>query len=378
MDKRKTITLFFDFNENWIGGTYYILNIIKSLNVLSDIEKPYINVLYNDEKYIKLIKEINYPFINFLFFEIKTQLFKKIINKISRFFFNTYFFKTKIKHQGIINLYPMQYNISIKNVNGFYFWIPDFQEMYLPELFDKLILKIRKLNHLYLVNNNFPIIFSSYDALNDFNKFYPNNTNKKEVLKFVSIINENYLKLNINDLKLKFNINKKYFIVSNQFWVHKNHKIIIEAAKVLKVKNEDFLFVLTGKEYDKRNPEYLNDLKKEIINCDLIDRFRFLGFIERDEQLQLMNNSIAIVQPSLFEGWSTVVEDAKALNHAIILSDIPIHREQISDNCLFFDPKNSQDLVEKLIISKNNNIITKVFDLKNEQLEFAKKIISIL
>ncbi len=47
--------------------------------------------------------------------------------------------------------------------------------------------------------------------------------------------------------------------------------------------------------------------------------FRFLGFIDRGEQLQLMKNSIAIVQPSLFEGWSTVVEDTKAMQSCNII-----------------------------------------------------------
>jgi hypothetical protein len=54
-----------------------------------------------------------------------------------------------------------------------------------------------------------------------------------------------------------------------------------------------------------------------------------------------MNNCRAVIQPSLFEGWSTVVEDAKALNKWVILSDIAVHREQLSINVDFFNPKDS-------------------------------------
>jgi hypothetical protein len=50
-----------------------------------------------------------------------------------------------------------------------------------------------------------------------------------------------------------------------------------------------------------------------------------VGFIDRAEQTMLLKNAISIVQPSLFEGWSTVVEDAKALNQYMILSDIPVN-----------------------------------------------------
>ena len=228
-----------------------------------------------------------------------------------------------------------------------------------------------------MVKKNYPIVFSSNNALEDFNKFYPENKNRKEVLKFVSVVDDSYSKLNISVLKKKFNLDKDYFIVPNQFWKHKNHTIIIEAAKVLKENKIEFLIVFTGKEFDYRNPNYTIDLKKHIAENGLDDNFRFLGFIDRGEQLQLMKNSIAIVQPSLFEGWSTVVEDTKAINHVILLSDIPLHREQIKDNCVFFNPKDKIALADKLLYAMNNNLVTSNFDVKKEQLHFAKKIISI-
>ena len=61
-----------------------------------------------------------------------------------------------------------------------------------------------------------------------------------------------------------------------------------------------------------------------------------------------MQQAIAIIQPSLFEGWSTVVEDAKAIGQFIVLSSLPIHKEQISTNCLFFEPFDVEDLAEKM------------------------------
>lgn len=42
----------------------------------------------------------------------------------------------------------------------------------------------------------------------------------------------------------------------------------------------------------------------------------------------LMKHAIAIINPSLFEGGSTTVEEAKSLLKVIILSGIPVHREQ--------------------------------------------------
>jgi hypothetical protein len=36
-----------------------------------------------------------------------------------------------------------------------------------------------------------------------------------------------------------------------------------------------------------------------------------------------------LLQPSRYEGWSTAVEDAKALGKIILVSDLTVHREQL-------------------------------------------------
>jgi glycosyltransferase involved in cell wall biosynthesis len=41
-----------------------------------------------------------------------------------------------------------------------------------------------------------------------------------------------------------------------------------------------------------------------------------------------MRASTALINPSLFEGWSTTVEEAKSTGTPMILSDLGVHREQ--------------------------------------------------
>jgi glycosyltransferase involved in cell wall biosynthesis len=60
-----------------------------------------------------------------------------------------------------------------------------------------------------------------------------------------------------------------------------------------------------------------------------------------------------VIQPSLFEGWSTVVEDAKAIGRPLIVSDLPVHKEQTENlaNVWFFPKGSSQrlaDVIEQL------------------------------
>ena len=74
------------------------------------------------------------------------------------------------------------------------------------------------------------------------------------------------------------------------------------------------------------------------------DYIRFLGVIPRDHQILLMSHSLAVIQPSKFEGWSTVVEDAKSLQAQLILSNIPVHQEQMEDKGFYFSPDNVEEL----------------------------------
>jgi hypothetical protein len=62
-----------------------------------------------------------------------------------------------------------------------------------------------------------------------------------------------------------------------------------------------------------------------------------------------MRQSLAVIQPSLFEGWSTVVEEVKSLGKTILLSDLPVHREQNPPSAEYFNPMDAVSLAEKMI-----------------------------
>ena len=153
-----------------------------------------------------------------------------------------------------------------------------------------------------------------------------------------------YDHIEINQLLHKYRIKEKYFFSPNQFWAHKNHIVTIKAVKLLKDNGTDINVVFTGKMSDYRSPNYSAELVDYVKRNNLTENISFLGFIDRAEQLQLMKNAISVIQPSLFEGWSTVVEDAKSMNQHIILSDINVHREQTKFNRVFFDANNAEEL----------------------------------
>lgn len=377
MDHRKKITLAFQYEENWIGGTYYILNIIKSLHTIKDEDKPHITILYNPQSSVKEIGQINYPYIDFQPFDPTLPFLMRKVNRLFSLVDADPFFRKKIPAVSIDNFYPAPCDLDKSNIKKYYAWIPDFQEHYLPEYFVPREIADRKLSQRKIVRSQMPVVFSSHSALSDFNKLYPGNKNQKAVLPFVSVLDTRFNELSTQALFEKFGIRKPYFIVTNQFWKHKNHLTVIKAFKELYRSNPGIQLVLTGKEHDYRNPDYPGMLRKFVSDNGLEKAILFLGFIDRAEQLKLMKESLAIVQPSLFEGWSTVVEDAKALGKFIILSNIPVHREQIDKNCLFFEPLDTADLVEKLSVLVKQEPAAEVYNYEESIRSFAYRFLSL-
>ena len=70
------------------------------------------------------------------------------------------------------------------------------------------------------------------------------------------------------------------------------------------------------------------------------------GLLDRATQIQVMRASAAVVQASLFEGWSALIEDARALGKPVFVSDIPVHREQNPDDATYFNPDSAEELAD--------------------------------
>jgi len=325
---RKQIAIIYYENKEWAAGAMYIENIIHSLNTLDDSKKPIIYVYSRSkESFIKLYDSTKYPYFKYGFLY---KIFKKInfvpfVNKLSFIF-------------------PVDTQFKNKKALA---WIPDFQNKYLPEYFTEKELLERDARVKKNISFETPIVFSSEDSKNDFEKFYPQNNNKKFILHF-AVTHPDFSQIKIKNLEDKFKFNGNYYFCANQFWQHKNHKTLFNAMRILKTKGENPTLLCSGSTKDYRNLEYFPMLEKFIAENNLQENIKILGFIDRAEQLCLMKNSIAVIQPSLFEGWSTTVEDCKALGKFIFLSDLKVHLEQIKENVCFFGRNNAEDLADKL------------------------------
>jgi glycosyltransferase involved in cell wall biosynthesis len=190
------------------------------------------------------------------------------------------------------------------------------------------------------------IVFSSRAAEEDYGKFYRASRADTYVLRFATFLDESVFQGDPLLIQRKYALPDRFFLVSNQFWKHKNHRVVVDALDILASKGVRPHVVCTGNFVDYRNPGYFSELVEHIERRGLRGQIHILGLIPRLEQLQLMRRCVAVVQPSRFEGWSTVVEDAKALDRPLLLSDLPVHREQSPRDVSFFSCGDAPRLAE--------------------------------
>jgi glycosyltransferase involved in cell wall biosynthesis len=349
MAERKHLGLIFYYDEKWIGGTYYYLNLIHALNTLEDDQKPWITVITTDKNTYRFVtNETSYPYLIYQRITYNKKL-EIALNVLLQKLFNRRI-RLKRLFRSFKMLFPAETgNAMTRNENIKCYWIPDFQELYYPEYFSKDELIRRKKERKKIAGIARKIILSSQDVCNDFFNQFPDSKAEVKVIPF-AVTHPDFSGLDFISIQQKFGIRNNYFYCPNQFFTHKNHIIILKAAKELKDILTDFQFVFSGKEDDFRNPGHVRNLKRLVRDNGLEEHIRFLGFIDRKEMLKIMEKSMAVIQPSLFEGWSTVIEDAKAMNKFIFASDLRVHREQLSDNCIFFDPHDFVTLSRQLLL----------------------------
>ncbi len=355
MAQRKRIALIFRINKNWMGGTYYILNLINALNSLPDPDKPRITLLVNDKSdYEYVAKHVPYPYMDYrdvLYSHYKLRIIK-IINKVFWSITGRNIFSTIPFREQVDVVYPLfditQYVKGSPNL----MWIPDFQERYLPQFFSHADLHNRDSRAKRLKDKGMTIVFSSEDARKDYLQFYNGDKSHTKLFRFAARIP--IVHINTSEVMSKYAVTpNKYYFCANQFWVHKNHLTLFEAIRILRDTGHPISLLCSGNNTDYRSKDYYPTLLNFIHENNLSDNIRLLGLINRDEQLSLMKECRALIQPSLFEGWSTSIEEAKSMDKFMILSDLPVHKEQATQNVLFFKRDNPQDLASKILNVEN-------------------------
>lgn len=237
-------------------------------------------------------------------------------------------------------------------------YIYDFQHKYLPEFFTERDMVGRDLAFSAMLNRAEHVIVNAQAVKQDADKFVGDYKAKIHVLPFSPSPREEWLKEN-RDLSQQYGITKPYFIICNQFWIHKDHGTALKAfAEFLAKVGDRYQLVCTGDTSDSRFPDYFKSLLKLIDELSIKDDVKIVGHIPKLDQIALLKKSIAVIQPTLFEGGpgGGAAYDAISLGKPLIVCDIPVNLEiEDTERVFFFKAKSVEDLAEKMnILSKKS------------------------
>lgn len=96
-----------------------------------------------------------------------------------------------------------------------------------------------------------------------------------------------------------------------------------------------------GGTFDRR---YTPDLQQQARELALGDRVRFLDYVARDELPRLLNRAIALVFPSLWEGFGLPILEAMACGCPAIASNVASIPEVAGDAALLVPPQSVADI----------------------------------
>ncbi|MBW4460006.1 MAG: glycosyltransferase family 4 protein [Nodosilinea sp. WJT8-NPBG4] len=133
-----------------------------------------------------------------------------------------------------------------------------------------------------------------------------------------------------------------YFLYVGSHYTYKNLGRLIEAFAQTTL--PAFKLLIAG----VPDPRYTPALQAQVEAMGLGDRVQFLAYVPYDQLPRLINQAIALVFPSLWEGFGLPVLEAMACGTPVITSNISSLPEVAGDAALSVDPYNVGELAEAM------------------------------
>lgn len=160
----------------------------------------------------------------------------------------------------------------------------------------------------------------------------------------------------------------KYFLYVGNAYPHKNLERLINAFEIINSQFSTLNLVLVGKE-----DYFYKRLKEKIQKMKLLYKVIFLQNVNDEELASLYKNAIALVMPSLMEGFGLPALEAMANKCLVLASDIPSLKETCGDAALYFNPLSIDELAEKLnMVTLHTTEYGGLEELRRRGLERAK------
>ena len=227
-------------------------------------------------------------------------------------------------------------------------WITDFQHRRLRNMFTISGYWKRELGFKAEIAAGRVIMLSSKDAQRDCERLYPSTVGRTRAVRFAVLPGQPPSLRQSRAVADSYGLPAHFLFMPNQFSKHKNHFLVLDALTLLRSRGVDIVIASSGKQMDERHPHYFQQFRSKLDSLGLHCQLRLLGLIPYADVVSLMRASTGLLNPSLFEGWSTPVEEARSLGVPLLLSDLAVNREQVGDQARYFNPHSASALANAI------------------------------
>ncbi len=137
--------------------------------------------------------------------------------------------------------------------------------------------------------------------------------------------------------------NKKYFLYVGNAYPHKNLDRLVEAFIEFRKEVKDKIeLILVGKD------DYFYKKLHVTVENENIQGISFKHDVSDAELSELYSHAVALISPSLMEGFGLPPLEAMSLSTPVLLSDTPSFREVCADAAFYFDPYSIKSMKEQM------------------------------
>jgi glycosyltransferase involved in cell wall biosynthesis len=164
--------------------------------------------------------------------------------------------------------------------------------------------------------------------------------------------------------KNKYSNGAEYFLYIGAIHPRKNLINLLKAFSIFKKRQKSNMKLLLAGRLAWKYDSFIQSLKKYKHREDVI----LLGYIDEEELVKITASAYAVVYPSLFEGFGVPVLEAIKCNVPVITSSDSSMQEIAKDAALYADPKNFEDIAEKMMYMYKDENFRKELIEKGKQI----------
>jgi glycosyltransferase involved in cell wall biosynthesis len=160
--------------------------------------------------------------------------------------------------------------------------------------------------------------------------------------------------------KMKTGLPERYAIFPGNFWPHKNHKMLLAALQLLRMRGVFISLVLVG------NQSAADEALQSQITRAKGEKWLFApGYVTNEAVHALISGAACLLFPSLFEGFGIPVSEAMAVGVPVACSEVCSLPEVGGIFARYFDPNDVESIaltVEETWKKRSDHLTTKARD----------------